>query len=452
MSAPAWRGGVPAFLAGGALALGMQVAAGLLLYGGPGLLPALTVVVATGSAALGAGLAAGGRRRAEPEIPPGVGAVVGASLVPGRAIEEVRRRWLFLLVAFTGAAVFSGGWELFSGFEARALSQGAGLALLVALPLYAGGLLLAAPALARTGGAPGGAGTSPAPPAFFGAAFALILLGHLFFPALSPTAVLLLAVVSTSGGALAHGWLLDEIVQVDVADPEAPLVRFRARGTRPAVHRIGWIDSGGAVLVREAAGGPTLARDQALEEALLGLLPPPATVLVSGWRALPTALASAPAEARIRVVDPEPERVRTLLETLPGAKVRGPVEVSRHGEPAGPGDLGEGSVSTWDRVFLAPGGGRPGGNPGPEGWAELRASLSPEGTVVLLDVDEGDGDGGFLEALRGGFVELGSAVGYLGPSEHGRTGFVLAGGVDRVCWPDRVGAFARINVGIEAVG
>jgi hypothetical protein len=397
--------------------------------------------------------------------------VAGTAALPLRAVEEVRRRWLFLLVAFTAASLFSGGWELFRGFEARAFSQGAGLALLAALPLYAGGLLLASPALARVGGRLRETDGSPAPPAFFGAALGFLLLGHLFFPALSPTAVLLLAIVATSGGALVHGWLLDEVAQVEVGGSGTSLVRIRTRRARPPVTRLGWLDRSGALVVREGGGGPALDRDRALEGALLGLLPPPSSVLVLGWRALPAALASSPEAARLRVVDPDPARPRELLEGMVGGTARRVVEISAAGETGAPHDGGTEAVPLHDRIFTVVGGGLSGEGEDPDGWTRLRASLAPGGTVVLLDVPEGGGEsGGFLEALRAGAEVLGSAVGYLGPAEDAvpgagggppvagpgaRSGFILAGGVEPLDWPDRVGAFARIQaaeVGVPALG
>jgi cytochrome bd-type quinol oxidase subunit 2 len=176
---------VPPFLVGAALAVVGGVAVGLLLYGGPGFIPALSVILAVIFLALAVGLWAGLR----------VGRKGGT--------EEARRRWLPLLVAVSLAAVFSGLWEVFRGFQAGAVSQGAGLALLAALPMYAGGRVL--------GGlvAGSGEGGGVAPSALAGVGVGILGVGTLLFPTFSPTVMLLLSLMVISAAARLHGRVLD---------------------------------------------------------------------------------------------------------------------------------------------------------------------------------------------------------------------------------------------------
>ncbi len=192
-SASNWRGGVPAFMTGLALLMLGEVAAGLLLYGGPGFLPALSVILAVLFVSLA------------------VGVMTDDGARGSAAVENARRLWLALLFSFSLAAVFAVGWEIFRGFGALGLSQGIGLAVLVALPFYFGGRMLG-----HLAGLPGTRGRGRvAASALLGAAVGALVVGYLFFPNLSPTAVILLSLVAVSGGALVHGWALDEVFWVD---------------------------------------------------------------------------------------------------------------------------------------------------------------------------------------------------------------------------------------------
>jgi hypothetical protein len=183
--------GVPAFLVGAALAVVGEVAVGLLLYGGPGFIPALSVILSVTLLALAVGLRAGSRMGRE------------------GSIENAKRRWLPLLVAVSMAAIFSGLWEVFRGFQAGALSQGAGLAFLAALPMYAGGVLL--------GGFVPGSGERGwvGPPALAGAGVGVLGAGYFLFPAFSPTVSLLLCLTVLSGAAVLHGRFLDRRIAVE---------------------------------------------------------------------------------------------------------------------------------------------------------------------------------------------------------------------------------------------
>jgi hypothetical protein len=443
------RGSAPAFLAGIALAIGTQVGVGLLLYGGPGLLQALAVILATAAVSLALGLASGGSGSA----------------------EEARRAWLFLLLAFTAAAIFSGGWQVFRGFGARPLTQGLGLAFLVALPLYLGGRLLAQL------GAPDSGSRAPGPPALVGGAVGLLVLGHLFFPTLSPTAVLLLCVVAVSGGALSHGWLLDEVIREEPLDTGEPgLVVRRSRRIRPPLDVLTVEEFPSVRLVRRGDGGPLLPVDVGLEVDLLPALPAPERVLAFGWRVVPAATRVVPAGAAVRLVHPMPEGARAILAGLPGS-VRSPEEVELVGEPAAAS------------LFRGGHGTAPGADPhaadwilvdateleklGDQPWSRLRELLRPGGTLVVVGATEttdggvrsdagaaGDGgttEQGLLVPLRSGARVFGSAAAYVGPSPAegadramsaaGREGLLVFATEPGWAWPDTAGRLLLVLPG-----
>jgi len=446
------RGSAPAFLAGIALAIGTQVAAGLLLYGGPGLLQALSVILATAAVSLGLGLASGGSGSA----------------------EEARRAWLFLLLAFTAAAIFSGGWQLFRGFGARPLTQGLGLALLVALPLYLGGRLLAQL------GAPDSGSRAPGPPALVGGAVGLLVLGHLFFPTLSPTAALLLCVVAVSGGALSHGWLLDEVIREEPLDTGEPGVMVRrSRRIRPPLDVLTVEEVPSVRLVRRGDGGPLLPVDVGLEVDLLPSLPIPERVLAFGWRVVPAATRIVPAGAGVTLVHPMPDGVRAILASLPGS-AWSPGDVELLAEPAAASLLrggyeeapGEGPhAADWvlvDATELEGLGDHP--------WPRLRRLLRPGGTLVVVGATEttegaagpdagpatGDTDGssrvrGLLVPLRAGAHVFGSAAAYVGPSPaegadgamsaSGREGLLVFAREPGRAWPDTAGRLLLVLPG-----
>ncbi len=204
---------LPALLLGAALMITFQVGAGLLLYGGPGLIPSLSVIMATGTLALAVGL--------NPASTPGDGSALAS-------LEVIRRRWLLLLVALVVAALYSLGWSLGSGFGARPQTQAVGLTLLVALPMLFGGSILRS--LIQTDAASGpDAVLRVATSTLLGVAVGALLLGHVFFRlGILPTSTLLSAVVLVSVGALAHGQTLDpparpasEQAQPELWDDEA---------------------------------------------------------------------------------------------------------------------------------------------------------------------------------------------------------------------------------------
>lgn len=347
--------GLPAALAGGALAVSTQVAAGLLLYGGPGFLPALSVILAVAATALGVGLGWGGRL-----------------VTADDAVERARRGWFLLLVALALAAGFTASWEIFRGFGAPAPAQALGLLFLVALPLLVGGRLLA---LLRNDGSRGRH-------ALYGAAVGTLLLGHLFFPSLSPTAVLLLCVVATSGGALTHGWLLDERLHHRLQEVGPYHLRELHR-TRPPLHRIELVSPARLELARGAGGVALDPVDQALEDALIPHLPPAGTILAAGWRAAVPALRTHhPGSSLTLLLSEDAAVAGEGLALLSGGAV--PRETTFLRSPP--------RASLHHRILLGWGEEEPDW----EGWREC---LHPEGVLVVVGVPDTPGMDGVLGTL-----------------------------------------------------
>ncbi|HSG47824.1 MAG TPA: hypothetical protein VLA43_08445, partial [Longimicrobiales bacterium] len=157
---------LPPFVLGVCTATVAEVAAGLLLYAGPGLMRSLTTILSVEVLALALGvIAAPGRR---PDV-----------------VESLRRRWLFCLLAFMGATLFSAFWSVVQAVGGTSLGQGLGLAFLAGLPMYAlGGVLgaMANVAAAEPGERPGTVGGA----ALLGAALGFVGTGASLPQVLTP--------------------------------------------------------------------------------------------------------------------------------------------------------------------------------------------------------------------------------------------------------------------------
>jgi hypothetical protein len=187
---------LPPFLLGVSAAVVAEVAVGLLLYGGPGFMRSLTAILAVEAAALGMGfLASGG---GEPE-----------------GVDGLRRRWLFCLVAFLAAVLFSALWSAVDVLGASPLGQGLGLALLAALPLYAAGGVLGAMGPA-CGPSSQSRLSSVGGPTALGAAFGFAVTGASLPQVVTPASLLLVCLVLLSGGGLVFGSVLDSRLHVHV--------------------------------------------------------------------------------------------------------------------------------------------------------------------------------------------------------------------------------------------
>ncbi len=203
---------VPAFVAGFGDGASGTVAVALLLYSGEGLLRSLTLIVVIELGAFGLGLGMGGPPREW-----------------SRALESLRRRWLFTLIAFLVAAGFTTAWALFAGFGASPMSQGLGLALLAGLPLYACGRLLRGISAVRMM-----AGlTSSGAFASLGAAAGVLVTGLGVPSGVGVPSFVLFLLVILSGAARLQGWVLKPI------EESVEAVEVAASGPSEALHPVG---------------------------------------------------------------------------------------------------------------------------------------------------------------------------------------------------------------------
>jgi hypothetical protein len=188
------------------------VAVALLLYSGAGLLRSLTLIVMIELGAFGLGLGLGGPPREW-----------------SHAVESLRRRWLFALVAFLAAAGFTLAWALFAGFGASQTTQAIGLALLAGLPLYACGRILAGiNAVRMTADLPGSGAF-----ASLGAAVGVLVTGLGAISGVGVPSFVLFLFVLLSGTARLQGWVLEPIEEsVGAAEVEES-------GPPEALHRVG---------------------------------------------------------------------------------------------------------------------------------------------------------------------------------------------------------------------
>lgn len=164
-----------------------EMAAGLLLYHGAGLLRATTAVLATEAAAAGAGL-------------------IFATRVPRKDVPRQLRRHLHLTLVSLGlAGIVTSMWAYFGGLSMVREGQGqaAALALLAALPLYMTGATLGL--VCREGSREAGETVAGGGPALLGAATGFVVYGLVLMPRLAPPVLVLVCMAAISGAALMHG-------------------------------------------------------------------------------------------------------------------------------------------------------------------------------------------------------------------------------------------------------
>lgn len=169
---------------------------GLLLYGGPGLMRSLTTVLSVEAGALGVGFFTAPASR--PDL-----------------VDALRRRWLFTLVAFLVATLFSAFWSVVELVGGSSVGQGLGLAFLAALPLYASGALLGAMGTVADGD-PGRRSREVGGPAALGAALGFAATGASLPQVFTPASLLLICLVLLSAGGLVYGSVLDNRLRVHV--------------------------------------------------------------------------------------------------------------------------------------------------------------------------------------------------------------------------------------------
>lgn len=361
---------LPAFLLGSVGAAAAELAGGLLLYTGQGLLRSLTAVLATELLGLALGL------------------VSSRHLEPGD-LAAVRRRWLMALLAYAGAAGYSAAWVLGSGFSAAPLSQGLGLGLLGGIPLFAVGAVLGA--LPAAGESPGAVGA----PAALGGACGVAAMGLVGVPTFEPTSVLLFCVVAVSVAALVHGWEVDGrvVVRVLAEDPgqgDGPLLRLEERirgasGERARLVSVADRPAAGT----EKGGAPLLPWERTTAELVRRLPGDGVRILVVGaaGAGLIRALESTPGRGEVEIVEPW-DRIRRLRPL--GGSEGWPSERRFRTEWCRE-EYGSAFGVVIVALRLLPGGGAMPG-PGMALLESVAAVRSPRGVLLLGGVDVGEGD------------------------------------------------------------
>jgi len=188
---------LPPFILGVCAATTAEVAAGLLLYAGPGLMRSLTTIISVEALSLGLGvMTAPGPR---PDL-----------------VESLRRRWLFCLLSFMAATLFSAFWSVVQAVGGSALGQGMGLAFLAGLPMYALGGVLGAMSTVAATAEPGDRSGSVGGAALLGGALGFAATGASLPQVFTPASLLLVCLVLLSAGGLVYGSVLDTRLRVHV--------------------------------------------------------------------------------------------------------------------------------------------------------------------------------------------------------------------------------------------
>lgn len=221
MGATIRRTHLAAFLLGGVMGVVAEMAAGLILYEGAGLLRATTVVLTTEAAAVGAGL-------------------LFATRVPVEEISRNLRRHLHLTLVSLGlAGILTSLWGYHGGLSEVWGGQAAALALLAALPLYMAGSVLGLVCRAGSRDAPGGT-VAGGGPALLGAATGFLIYGLFLITRLAPPVLVLLCMAAVSGAALLLGSAATRAAdrahgEKDGADPHAATGEEDAAGAAEAL-------------------------------------------------------------------------------------------------------------------------------------------------------------------------------------------------------------------------
>lgn len=443
---------LPAFVVGVCAAAAAEIATGLLLYAGPGLMRSLTTVLAVESAALGIGVwTAPGPR---PDL-----------------VDALRRRWMLCLVAFVLATVFSASWSLIRSVGGSALGQGLGLAFLAGLPLYtAGGVLGAMVTEGATDLRGHGVGGKVGAPAALGAAVGFAATGVSLPQVLTPASLFLVCLVLLSAGGLVYGAVLDNRLRVDVrGEAPSPMGEVRvedlhlpSRDVAVRLLKEGPVVRRWAVLEGEAAV-PWDVVALRLAEAEVGEGAPPESwdeILLVGGGASSAPFAALRSDPSVRVTVMERSRAMVdlglvHLDTRMGPSPRLSVRVGNLNDLAeslnGPyrtvlvdtscfaplGDLAALTARTRTRLFdgVAPGGSlalgplppQPEAWPVPEGWST--ASYRRARPLALEGLDTGMTDHEVLWVARRP---------------------VSSGGASDTQWPESMEGFVRDRTGEEA--
>ena len=400
---------LPPFAVGLAAAVAGELSVGLLLYSTPGFLRALTLVLAVLLGSLALGLWTAPRR--------------------GAGVEGVRRRWLFALVAYAGAAAASGAWTARGGLATTGLDRGFGLALLAALPLYACGALLAAITDSVEDEA---SGARVAAPSLAGAATGALLTGLVLIPNLVPVSIYSLCLALISGGALVHGRVLSghsETRVLGTLPSRRGEVRVEERSWgRPRRRERLLLENGRARGAEDEAGRPLSAWEWALLEWLPSRPDGAGDRLLflgGGAETLPRLLLEARPDLHAVVVEPN-AAVAEAARLHFGAPAGDPRLVTEVGDPEAAITDGQQPLGlvVADARALAPTVPVPQLDPA---WlAALRARMAAGGALLLGGVDERAARGapldGLLEEGRRAFPYVSV---HASPAEDARAGELL---------------------------
>lgn len=288
-------------LVGASAAIAAEVATGILLYAGPGLMRSLTTVLAVEGGALALGLWSTPSRSGP------------------RLVDRLRRRWLFCLLAYMAAALFGTSWSVVQSLGEGPLGQGVGLAVLAALPLYASGLVLAGMG-AVAAEDPLGRLRGPGAAAALGAALGFVLTGILLPRAPIPASLLVACLVLLSAGGMVYGIVLgsrpvvhvrasrqaagsDVRVEDRLRTPDGPTARYLLEGGHPRR----WVS---------LEGNGSAPWDVVVARALLARREGPARILLvgGGASALPAAVAEGEGEVSVDVLERNPAVVELARE------------------------------------------------------------------------------------------------------------------------------------------
>jgi hypothetical protein len=174
---------LPPFLLGMGCAVSAEMALGLLLYSGNGLMSALTLVVMVQLGALAVGIAS---RPSSPDAPR-------------------TWRWLVAALALLAAGVLALLWSLSRELPQALVSRGVTLVVFAAAPMYGFGLVLGGiqAHLRGTDGRPWpGRRRAVGGPALFGATLGVVMVGMVLLPRFTPLSVYMFSLLCLASAAM----------------------------------------------------------------------------------------------------------------------------------------------------------------------------------------------------------------------------------------------------------
>ena len=183
-------------LVGVACATAAEIAIGVLLYAGTGLMRSLSTVLVVEAAALAIGLWSA----------PGPGPDL---------VNRLRLRWVLCLVAFLAAASYGTSWSVLTELGDTAIGQGFGLAIMAAFPLYTCGTVLGG---MSTAAMTDGRGPRPGPgaAAAIGAAIGFAATGLMLPRSPVPSFLLIGCLALLSLGGMVYGVVLGARLHIEV--------------------------------------------------------------------------------------------------------------------------------------------------------------------------------------------------------------------------------------------